>query len=76
MSSLISAVKEFFSLVGTLIEFIFGLVADLVNVVELLADTVVRLPEYFGYFFPSQFITLFVTIISLVVVYKILGREG
>lgn len=76
MGEVVRIIKEVFNILVTLIEFILKLVYDLVKVIALLGETVVNLPEYFGYFYPSVFVSLFVSIISLVVVYKILGREG
>lgn len=76
IKSVLDAVIGFFDLVVTLVEFIFGLVKDLLKVIAMLAETIVRLPGYLGIFFPSAFVAVFVAIISVVVIYKTVGREG
>lgn len=71
-----TAIKEFFNLVVTLFDFVFGLIQDLLKVVQLLAEAILQIPTYLNAFFPSAFISIFMIIISIVVIYKMLGREG
>lgn len=76
LKAIYEAVIGFFDLVVTLVEFVFGLVKDLLKVIAMLIETVARLPGYLGMFFPSAFVAIFVAIISVVVIYKTVGREG
>lgn len=48
---------------------------DTVFVINLLGSFFVHIPSYFSWL-PSQLLTILVTLIGIVVVYKVLGREG
>lgn len=73
------AIIDFFNTVGSiitsLIQFVIQLFKDLLFMLQLLAKFVVEIPSYFGWL-PSAVISLIVVIFSVVVIYKILGREG
>lgn len=56
-------------------EFLIGLVRDLVYIVQLTGKAVQAIPRLFS-FLPPACVALLVTIFGVVVVYKILGREG
>ena len=58
-----------------ILDFLVGIIMDLLYVVGLLGSLLVKLPDMIGWL-PSACITLTVTIFSIVVIYKILGREG
>ena len=55
--------------------FVFSLVEDLVYVIQLLGETVIRIPTYFSWL-PSGAVAIIVSIFSIVIIYKVLGREG
>lgn len=63
------------NLILSLVNFVFGMIADLLYVISLLANLVIRLPDILGWI-PSACLTLVVTTFSIVVIYKVLGREG
>lgn len=68
----IQSIVDFFSMV---IDFVITLVSDIGKMAVALGETIVKLPTYLG-FLPSSIIAVFLTIFGIVVVYKILGREG
>lgn len=74
-----NAILKFFSgvadLIGGAIDFLIGLVADLVYIVQLTAKAVATLPYYLR-LLPPTVIVLLTTIFAVVVLYKIFGREG
>lgn len=74
-----NALLEFFKGIGTaitsVIDFVIGLFQDLVYMIKLLGQVVLNIPSYFSWI-PSQVLTIIVVIISIVVIYKVLGREG
>lgn len=74
-----NALLEFFKGIGTaitsVIDFVMGLFEDLVYMIKLLGQVVLNIPSYFSWL-PSQVIALIILIISIVVIYKVLGREG
>ena len=58
-----------------LINFVVGTVEDLVYVVTLCGRFVLKIPSYFSWL-PTGVVALIVTVFAIVVIYKILGREG
>lgn len=75
MKALIDLVTGFIDLVVSLVEFVFQTISDIVYMIGLLGNMIVNLPAYFGWI-PSAIVSSIVVIFSIVVVYKILGREG
>ena len=73
------AIIDFFntlgSVISTVINFVVKMFSDLVMMLQLLAKFIVNIPSYFGWL-PTSVVAVIVTIFSIVVIYKILGREG
>lgn len=73
------AIINFFSgivdAVSAALDFLIGIVKDLVYVIQLTGKFLLQLPSYFS-FLPSQLVSMVLLIFSIVVIYKILGREG
>lgn len=73
------ALLDFFAaigdIIGAIIDFVISLFQDLIFMIQLLGQTVANIPVYFSWL-PSPLITTVVLIFSIVVIYKILGREG
>lgn len=72
-------VLEFLEGIGnaitSLFEFIMDFFSDLLYVIEVVSTTVVSIPSYFSWL-PTTAVAIVVTIFGVVVIYKILGREG
>lgn len=73
MLGIFDAIKGFFEFIISIVGFVIRIFQDLAYVVKILADTVLRLPLYLG-FLPTIVVSLFVGCVSIVVVYKVLGR--
>jgi hypothetical protein len=56
-------------------DFLIGFIEDLVYVVKLTAEFVINIPSYFSWL-PGTVVSLIVSIFAVVVIYKVLGREG
>lgn len=73
------AIIGFFSAIGDFIvggfDFLLGIIRDLVYIVKLTGKAVGAIPRLFS-FLPPAAVALLVTIFGVVVIYKILGREG
>lgn len=73
------AVLQFFQGIGNAItsffDFVFSLVGDLVYLIQLTGKFLVAIPGYFSWL-PPELLALIGTIFTIVVLYKILGREG
>lgn len=71
-----------FKAIQTIVQFIEGLWSfltqffeDVVNLVTLLKDWLLALPDLLS-FLPSSLMALIITGFGIVVLYKVLGREG
>lgn len=73
------AILDFFTglidIVFSLVDFVISFIGDLLYVIQLTGNFLLQIPNYFGWL-PSAFVTLIVTIFGVVVIYKVLGREG
>lgn len=58
-----------------ILKFIPKLLADLVMIVKLTAETAARLPTLFQ-IFPGVLSSILISILGVVVLYKVMGREG
>lgn len=58
----------------TLWDFLISLIRDIVFVIELLATAISNMTSYFVWL-PTAVMTLLLTAISIIVIYKILGRD-
>lgn len=74
-----NALLDFFKGIGetitTVVDFVIGLFEDLIYMIKLLGQVVLNIPAYFSWL-PGELIGIFLILISIVVIYKILGREG
>lgn len=58
-----------------LIDFVFQLVQDLIFIVQTLGEAILSIPDYLGWL-PTSVASLFILAFSVVLIYKIVGREG
>lgn len=68
-------IKGIADAVISVVNFIVNLFKDLVYMIELLVNVVGNIPSYFSWL-PAELLLIIVSLISVVVIYKILGREG
>lgn len=80
MFDLLHTIKDillgFFDAVGTFLQWIGELFTDIANVAVNAALAVADVTVWFTGLLPAPLLALFLGIIAIVVVYKILGREG
>lgn len=57
------------------VDFLLSMIQDVAYVVQLTATFVVQIPMYLSWL-PAPVVALVVSIFAVVVIYKILGREG
>lgn len=67
--------KGFGEILSGIIDFVIGLVEDLVYTVQLVGSVVARIPSYFSWI-PAPVLAIIISIFAVVVIYKIIGREG
>ncbi len=75
MKALVEFIKGIAEGVTAAIDFLFGTIQDLVYMVKLLGQFILDVPAYLSWL-PAGVVAIFITIFSIVVIYKILGREG
>lgn len=75
MEALIKFISGISDAIKAIIDFVIGLFEDLVYMIKLLGQVVINIPNYFSWL-PAPVLALIVLLISIVVIYKILGREG
>lgn len=73
------AVVDFLSGIGdaflAVIDFVIGFFSDLIFMIQMLGSIMVSIPGYFSWL-PGEIVSPLLLIFTLVVLYKILGREG
>lgn len=80
------AVKQFLSgitrgidgivrFINAIYDFITDVIQDIVYVIKITGQFVVQIPEYLGWL-PAGVIYIIVAMFAVVVIYKVLGREG
>lgn len=73
------AILNFFKGIGdaivSLFDMLIGFVADIVYLVKLTGSMLAKIPSFFSWL-PESMVALILVIIAVVVLYKILGREG
>lgn len=72
MLQFLQTIADFFV---AIFEIVMSLVRDIIEMVKMLGDFVVQIPDLFDWLPPAVIGTI-VTIFGVVVIYKIIGREG
>lgn len=75
MEDLINMVEGLFEMLESVITFVIDWIKDILYVGELLGTIVLNLPDIFGWM-PLHVFSLISSIFGVIVIYKILGREG
>lgn len=75
LESIYNVLKTIGDFFGTVGEWIVNLVKDIVKLVELTANAVGNIPKYLSWL-PAPVLAIALVIFSIVVLYKVLGREG
>lgn len=75
MQTIIDWLKNIGGMISSMFDFVIGIVEDLAYVAGLLAEFVLQIPDYFCWL-PEEALAVIVTIFAIVVIYKLLGREG
>lgn len=73
------AIISFFSGIAdgalALVEFMLSMVEDVLFVVQLTGEFFTKIPSFFDWL-PADVVAIIVSLFGVVVIYKILGREG
>ena len=72
---IVNAIKGFFDLVTTLVEFVFGFLKDMVNFAQQLVQVPFTVAAAFDTLLPAQIMSYISVLIGAVVVLRVLGRD-
>lgn len=72
---IVNLLKSLVNMIVELFKFIPQLLNDLIMVISLVTDTVARLPTIFQVF-PQVISSILIACFGVVIIYKVLGREG
>lgn len=76
---MLETIKDFFlgvsGVITSLVDYVIGFIEDIVFVVKLCGAFVAKIPLLFSWL-PAEAVALVVIIFGVVVIYKVLGREG
>ena len=72
---IVNAIKGFFDLVTTLVEFVFGFLQDMVNFAQQLVQVPFTVAAEFDTLLPAQIMSYISVLIGAVVVLRVLGRD-
>lgn len=75
MQSILDFLKGIGDLIAGAIQFVIDFFADVVYVIQLTAKFFAQIPEYFSWL-PAEILIVLILIFTVVVLYKVLGREG
>lgn len=76
LSSLYESIVAFFESVGDFLMWVGELLSDIVSVAAAALDSADDVKNWLVDYFPTELMAIFALIIAVVVIYKILGREG
>ena len=75
MKAVVDAIKSIGQMISSLFDFVIGFFEDIAYMVKLLGEFIADIPSYFSWL-PGGVVAIIATIFSIVVIYKIIGREG
>ena len=75
MATLIEFFKGLGDAIVSVFDFVISFFQDIAYLIKLTGDFVLRIPQYLG-FIPAEVMALITLILTIVVLYKVLGREG
>lgn len=75
MSTLIEFFKGLGDAIVSVFDFVISFFGDIAYLVKLTGEFVLKIPQYLS-FIPAEVLAIITVIFSIVVLYKVLGREG
>lgn len=75
MQAIIDFFKAISDGISSALGFLLSFIQDTIYVIKLTGEFVSQIPTYLGWL-PSSVLAIVVTVFTIVVIYKVLGREG
>lgn len=74
MQAIINFFTSIFDIIKSVVDFIVSFFEDIVYVIRTLGEFITKVPSLFG-FLPPAVLAIFLVGISVVVIYKVIGRD-
>ena len=75
MGAIVKFFEGFADAITGAIDFLIGFIEDIVDIVKITGEFVLQIPDYLGWL-PAPVLTIIVVVFGVVVIYKVMGREG
>lgn len=75
MDAIIKFLTGIVDFLAGVIDFVVRFIGDTVYVIRLTGEFVAEIPNYFSWL-PAEVLPIIVSVFGIVVIYKVLGREG
>ena len=75
MEAILDFLEGFVETITSVVDFVFGFFDDIVYLISITGQVLGQIPAYFSWL-PGELIALLGVLLALIVLYKILGREG
>lgn len=75
LDSILSAIDNIVEFLDTIWQFVKDFTSDTFEMIQLVGDTVAKIPDYIEWL-PASVRVSIIAIFGVVIIYKILGREG
>lgn len=75
LDSIFSAIKSIVEFLDTIWQFVKDFTSDTFEMIRLVGKTATKIPDYLSWL-PVEIVTPLLVLFGVVVIYKILGREG
>ena len=75
MFAIFDFIGSLIDLIVNLVDFVITIFTDLLMVIDMLTDALPSIPTWLDWL-PAGFVASLVAVFSIVIVYKIIGREG
>ena len=75
MNAIITFFEGIADAIAGAIDFLIGFIEDIVYIVKITGEFVLEIPNYLSWL-PAPVLTTVVVVFGVVVIYKVMGREG
>lgn len=75
LESIFAAIESIIDFLDTIWNFVTDFLSDTFEMIKLVGETLTKIPSYLSWL-PAEVVAPLVVLFGVVVIYKILGREG
>lgn len=75
MDAIITTIEAIGNAISSIIDFVISFFEDLAYIVKLTAEYVTKIPDFFSWL-PAEVLAIVIAAFSIIVIYKVMGREG